>query len=138
MKYKYGLFLVAVFVVFGLLTDAHAVVEWNVEKTFNLDAPPLDMVVSGDGQCVYVLAEGGKLLIYSAADGTLKDSLVVGSHVDGITAGPREDMVFLSSRKGATIQAIQLDFIHDINTAGAPSKGPENAPVIIAVFDDFQ
>jgi hypothetical protein len=116
---------------------AHAVVEWNVEKTFKLEKPPVDVAVSGKGQWVFVLAEGGKLFIYSQ-DGVLKDSLTVGSEVDGVAAGPREDLVFLSSRKGATVQTIVLDFVYDIDTAGGPLQGPPNAPVTIVIFNDFQ
>jgi len=137
VKSRFGLFLVAVFIFFGFFASAHAVVEWNVEKTFKLEKPPLDVAVSANGQWVFVLAEGGKLFIYSQ-DGKLKDSLTVGSQVDGVASGPREDMVFLSSRKGSTIQTIVLDFVYDINTAGVPFKGPANAPVTIVVFDDFQ
>ena len=137
MKSKFGLSVVAALIFFGFFAPAHAVVEWNVEKTFKLEKPPVDVAVSGDGQWVFVLAEGGKLFIYSQ-DGMLKDSLTVDSQVDGVAAGPREDMVFLSSRKGATIQAVMLDFVYDINTAGVPFKGPANAPVTIVVFDDFQ
>lgn len=137
MKKIVGSFLVVVFISFGFFASAHAVVEWNVEKTFKLEKPPLDVAVSSDGQWVFVLAEGGKLFIYSQ-DGTLRDSLAVGGQVDGVAAGPRDDMVFLSSRKNATIQTIILDYVFDINTAGVPFKGPANAPVTIVVFDDFQ
>jgi hypothetical protein len=30
------------------------------------------------------------------------------------------------------------DRVYEINTAGAPAKGPANAPVVIAEFSDFQ
>jgi hypothetical protein len=137
VKLRGSCFLVTTFLVLGCFANAYAVVEWNVEKTFKLQKPPLDVAVSGNGQWVFVLTSGGKLLIYSAA-GELKDSLEVGSHVDGVTAGPKGDVLFLSSSKGATVQQVVLDFIYDINTAGAPTKGNANAPVTIAVFSDFQ
>ena len=137
MKHRYTSFLVAVFVVFGCFTDAFSVVEWNVQKSFKLEKPPLDVAVASSGKWIFVLAEGGNLLIYSA-DGTLKERIVVESHVDGIAAGEKEDILFLSSRKGLTVQKIELDFVYDINTAGAPFKGPKDAPVVIAVFNDFQ
>lgn len=137
MKPRSAMFLVIIAILLVFFVPGHAVVEWNVQKTLKLEKPPLDVAVSGDGQWIFVLAEGGNLFIYSQ-DGMLRDSLSVGSHVDGIAAGPREDMVFLSSYKGANIQTIILDFVFDINTAGAPFKGPANAPVTIVVFDDFQ
>jgi hypothetical protein len=137
VKYKYSWFMIAVFIVLGCFANAYGVVEWDIRKTFKLEKPPLDVAVAVNGKWVFVLAEGGKLLIYSA-DGTLKDHIMVESHVDGIAAGAREDVLFLSSRKGAIVQEIELDFVYDINTAGAPFKGPEDAPVVIAVFNDYQ
>ena len=137
MKHRYTWFLVAFFIVFGCFTDAFPVVEWNVQKSFKLEKPPLDVAVASSGKWIFVLAEGGNLLIYSA-DGTLKERIVVESHVDGVAAGAKEDILFLSSRKASTVQKIELDFVYDINTVGAPFKGPKDAPVVIAVFNDFQ
>jgi hypothetical protein len=37
-----------------------------------------------------------------------------------------------------TVQVVSLDFFQKINVSGAPFKGPEDAAVVIAVFDDFE
>jgi hypothetical protein len=137
VKHRNAFFLVAVSVMLVFAPQTDADVEWNVQKTFKLEKAPLDVAVSNSGRWVFVLTEKGRVLIYGT-DGTLKDSITVGSQVDGIAAGPKEDVLFLSSRKGATIQEIILDFIYDIDTASAPASGPANAPVIVSVFNDFQ
>jgi hypothetical protein len=129
--------MVTLFGVLICFTNAFSVVEWNVRKTFKLKKPPLDVAVASNGRWIFVLADGGNLLIYSA-DGMLKESILVGKHIDGITTGQKEDIVFLFSQQGATVQQVQIDFIYDIDTAEAPFKGPKDAPVVIAVFNDFQ
>jgi hypothetical protein len=92
---------------------------------------------SVNGKWVFILTEQGEILIY-ASNGVLRDTIVVGDSIDGIKAGPREDILFLSSRRDRTVQVITLDFIHDINITGSPFKGPADAPIAIAVYSDFQ
>jgi len=121
----------------GLFTQSLAFVEWNINKTLKLDAQPLDVAVSQNGNSIFVLTESGKILIYSS-DGNLKDKIDVGNHVDQIKSGPGEEWLFLSSRKNKTIEILHVDFIQDIDISGSPFKGTENAPVVIAVFSDFQ
>ena len=137
MKYKCTWLVMAVMMVLSCFVNAYGVVEWNIRKTLKLETPPLDVAVSSNGKWIFVLNKEGKLLIYSE-DGTLKDTIMVKKETDSIAVGPREDVLFLSSRQGTVIQEIVLDFVYDIDTADAPFKGPKNAPVIIAVFNDFQ
>ncbi len=126
-------------IVFTLFTPTHAGVEWewNLLKTVKIEGTPLDMAISKHGSWVFVLTEQGEVLIYSP-DSTLDGRILVGKSIDGIKPGPREDTLLLSSRKGKTIQIIAFDFIREINVAGSPFKGPSDAPVVIAVYSDFQ
>ena len=55
-----------------------------------------------------------------------------------IKLGPKGETLILNSGKNQTVQIVTVDFFQQINTADAPFKGPANAPVVIAVFDDFQ
>jgi hypothetical protein len=86
---------------------------------------------------VFVLTHQGEILIYSA-DGILNDKFTPGIHVDAIEAGPREDILLLTSRKNRTVKVITVNFICDINVSGSPFKGRADAPVVIAVFNDYQ
>ncbi len=137
MKYWRSIILMTCFIMAALCSQSLADVEWGVKRTFDLETAPLDVAVSMKGKRVFVLTDRGEVLIYSA-DGRLADNIRVGRHVDGIEAGPGEDMLLLTSRKNKTVQYIKLDFIYDIDVSGAPSKGPGDAPVVIAVFADFQ
>ncbi|MBT8372522.1 MAG: hypothetical protein HKO68_20500 [Desulfobacterales bacterium] len=118
-------------------THVCATVEWRIQNSVKTEAVPIDVAVSSDGKSVFVLTEDGDILIYNRY-GKLTDSINVGTHVDRIRIDPKGDRIFASSRKNKTIEIIAFDFIHKINTEGSPVKGPQDAPVIIAVFSDFQ
>jgi hypothetical protein len=68
----------------------------------------------------------------------LIDKIKVGKEIDQIQLSRLEDVLFLSSRENKTIQVVLLDFIQQINVFGSPFKGPVDAPVVIAIFSDFQ
>lgn len=118
----------------GMATDN---VEWNVYKTLKLDATPIDVAITPDGKRIFVLTDLGEVVIFSSA-AKVEAKIEVGKHVDGLKLGPRGNTLILSSGQNKTVQVVTLDFIQSINTAGAPFKGPADAPVVIAVFDDFE
>lgn len=137
MTYNLRTTLLALLILVGLAWPVRAEVEWQVRNTMQLDQQPVDMQVSLNGQWIYVLNDQGELQIYKA-NGKIMDTLKVGTQVDQISVAPRDDILFLKSRKTSTIQVVHLTYIHDIGTAGSPFKGPASAPVTIAVFTDFQ
>jgi hypothetical protein len=112
-------------------------VEWSILKTLQLEQTPIDVAVAPDGRRMFVLTEQGEIVIYSATT-QVEGKIDVGSHVDSIKLGPRGNTLILSSRENKTVEIINFDFIRKINVSGAPWKGPEDAPVVIAVFSDFQ
>ena len=139
--------MISTFVKFGLapmlltvLTTASwvlAAVEITPQKTLKTDGVPVDVAVTQDGNLTFVLTDSGSVLIYDQT-GNLTDTVEIGPHIDQIEIGPRGERLFAASRQNKTVEIITLDFIHEINTQGSPSKGPHEAPVIIAVFSDFQ
>ena len=141
MNWKYrNWILVLVFMgVSGAFTGALASdnLEWDVFQTLNLDASPIDVAVTYDGRKLFVLTDQGEILVYSTSKQP-EAKINVGKHVDGIKLGPRGDTLILSSGKNKTVQMVTIDFIQTINTAGSTFKGQEDAPIVIAVFDDFQ
>jgi DNA-binding beta-propeller fold protein YncE len=137
MKYKFTLFLLGAVIFFLMGPLCFAAVEWEILRTLKLDALPLDMAVSTDGRTIYVLADDGNIYIY-LADGTLNDKIQVGKHIDQIKIGPGGNYFFATSRQNKTVQIISLKYIFDIQITGSPAKGPNDSPVVIAVFSDFQ
>ena len=112
-------------------------VEWNILKTLQLEATPIDVALSPDGRRIFVLTEQGEVVIYSSA-AKVEAKIDVGQQVDQIKLGPRGSTLILKSGENKTVQIVSLDFIQKINVSGAPFKGAENAAVVIALFDDFQ
>ena len=117
--------------------NSHARAEWDIKKVLKLNMQPLDVAVPNNGNSIFILSKSGKILIY-AFDGQLKDEIDVGNHVDQIKAGPSDEWLFLSSRIDKTVKIVHIDFIQHIDTSGSPFLGPENAPIVITVFSDFQ
>jgi hypothetical protein len=137
MKSRFAVFLMSLLLVLTWFAYSPATVEWDVSKTLKTEQKPLDAAISANARWIFVLTEGGEVLIYSS-DGTLKEKISVGESIDGIKAGPREDILLLTSRKDSTVQFITLDFVQDINVSGSPFKGQADAPVVISTYTDFQ
>jgi hypothetical protein len=137
MKSRFAIFPVTLFLLFSWLALSPAAVEWDVAGTLNLKQKPRDAAIALNGRWIYVLTYDGEILIYSP-DGKLEDTISVGKSVEGIKAGPREDVLLLTSGKAKTVQIITLDFIQEINISGSPFKGKAEAPVAVATFNDFQ
>ena len=114
-----------------------AAVEITPQKTLKTDGVPVDVAVTQDGNLTFVLTDSGSVLIYDQT-GNLTDTIEIGPHIDQIEIGPRGERLFVTSRKNKTVEIMTLDFIHEINTLGSPTKGPPEAPMVIAVFSDFQ
>jgi DNA-binding beta-propeller fold protein YncE len=136
MRKRIGL-LLAVLVVIGFAGHGICSVELNVHQTLKPEGAPLDVAVSPSGESIYVLTDRGEILIYSM-NGSLRDRVEVSKTISAIRVGPRDEVLFLTDRAKGTIEMVTLDLIKNVNVTGSPFKGHENAPVVIAVFTDFQ
>jgi hypothetical protein len=119
------------------LPTAQASLEWKVLKDLDLKASPLDVAPSADGQWLYILTPG-EILVYSMQEGKITDQVPVGKDFDRIVSLPRANGLTLSSSTKNTIQIIMLENVFTIDVSGLPFKGPRDAPVVVAVFDDYQ
>ena len=135
---KYVIKIVFVLLI-GLICpwSASAEVEWRIEQTIKLDKKPIDMVMSAGGAYLFALTEDGIVHAYDS-DGNLKAEINVGKNVDTIACGPRENVLVLKSKRNKEIQKIVFDFIEHINIEGFPFRGNADAPVVIALFTDYQ
>ncbi len=120
-----------------MLVSTHAEVTWRIDKTFPLDQAPIDTAASTSGKWVFVLSQTGNLHIFKA-DGTLRDTITVGKHVDGIRTGAEDHQLYLQSRANKSVEMLTIDFIHDFDLTGSPIKGSPDAPVTIVEFSDFE
>ena len=116
---------------------AVADVDYNVEQTFKIDGTPVDIAIALNGRRVFVVNDQGYLLIYKP-DGNFSEKVFIGKNFDRIKATPREDVILIGNSKEQVLQVITLRYTRNINIGSAPFKGPEEAPVEIVVFSDFQ
>lgn len=129
--------ILLIVILFSFSTMALAEVEKGASKIFKLETKPIDMAVSADGKYTFILAEGGKVLIFDSS-GALKDTLKVSDSVVSIGTSPSGDFLLLADSKANTLEFLKISFVVDIDVSGLPFKGPADAPVVIAVFSDYQ
>ena len=129
--------LVPVLAVSFLPSGGSAAVEGEVLTTLPLESAPLDVAVSADGRWTFVLVQGGEVRVYGA-DGELQGTVRVKDGALGIAASPTGDRLFVSGRDPDRVEVVSVDFVHPIDVAGSPFKGPADAPVVVAVYNDFQ
>ena len=118
-------------------TVVRATTEWKIFRNLDLKATPLGVAPSLDGQRLFVLTPG-EILVYSIQEGKITDRIAVDKEIDRIVSVPRPDMLTVSSSTKKSLQVIMLESIYKIDVSGLPFKGPQDAPVTIVVFDDYQ
>jgi hypothetical protein len=112
-------------------------IDWTIIEQINLDVQPLDIATSTDGKLIFVLAPG-EVLVYSIAEGKVANRIPIDKDFDRVTYAGKNNVLILTSSTSKTLKIIQVDFLYNIAFAGLPFKGPEDAVVTIAVFNDYQ
>jgi len=121
----------------GLSPVTGADVDWTEKTELNLEASPLDIVASSDGEWLFVLTPG-HLLVYAVPENKLLKQIPVNSQFDRLAHSPKDNTLVLSSSSGRSLKFIELELVHEFDVSGLPFKGPENALVTVAVFGDYQ
>lgn len=114
-----------------------AEVELTIQQTLKPEGEVSDVAISANGKWIYILTNRGAIHVYGA-DGKLHGTVRVDESTSRMQIGPKDDMLILTNRSGGFVQVATVDFIQDIKVVGSPFKGPADAPVVIAVFSDFQ
>lgn len=107
------------------------------EKIIRLSSPPADLAVSMNGNWIYALTHEGDLLVYSG-EGNLAGSIPLGEPKSRIRVGAKEDVLLLVNPGKKSVRVVTLDFVKEIRSEGCPFKGPQDAPVVITEFTEFQ
>lgn len=137
MKTKWIAILFGVWLGTGIFSFSFAQVEWTPSGTLNVGRPILDFTISPDGKHFFVLTKGGDIFLYDR-EGKPAGKMATGKDVNSIAVSADGTRIFLSDSQTGTIAWIDYDFVLEINVSDSPYKGPVDAPVVIAVFSDFQ
>ena len=129
--------LLSVFLCWPDALPASEKIEIAFSKSLSLETEPLDVVASRDGRHVYVLTPGGNLQVYTG-DGGFLEGVALEKTYDALRPGPFPETLVAINRKDGRIDVLRISFVKEIDTMGAPAKGPADAPVEIVVFSDFQ
>jgi len=132
-----GIFLIILTSWVSASQIVHADVDWAIIKQINLGAKPLDIAASGDGKSIFILVPG-EILIYSISEDRVTNRIPIDKDFDRITHSEKTNTLILTSSSSKRLKIIQGEPIHKIDLSGLPFKGPADAAVTVAVFDDYQ
>lgn len=121
----------------GLCNVGHAAFEWKETRALPVDGQALATALSADGQWLYVLAPG-EVLIYALGESRLETRIPVDAAFDQLIYAPATNSLVLSGKTAKVIRVVELQQVHSFTYDGLAFKGPENAPVTITVFSDYQ
>ncbi|PID76182.1 MAG: hypothetical protein CSB22_00465, partial [Deltaproteobacteria bacterium] len=62
----------------------------------------------------------------------------VNKGVTAIDISPKGETLYLIDNSTGTFTSLDIDFVVDIDVTGSPFKGPEDAPVTMTIFTDFE
>jgi len=132
--------LFSIFVFFLSLlfsSNIYGAVDLTTLRQKNLDVYPQDVAASEDGNMIFILSPG-ELIIYSSEDDEIVSRSAIDTSYDKITYSGKNKTLILTSRSSKLLKIIQVEPIYEILLSSLPFKGAVDAPVTIAVFDDYQ
>jgi 2-hydroxychromene-2-carboxylate isomerase len=112
------------------------VVDVQLLKTLTLKEAVLQVAATADGNRIYVLTNGGKVEILDR-DGNSQGGFDVGPEIVSITPQGKNRLLLEDAGRHELLQLELLPRV-EISVADAPLKGRTDAPVTIAIFDDFE
>jgi len=122
---------------FFLCGSARAEVEWAELFDFSLPDKPLDIAASKDGHLVFVLTKGA-ILQFDPKTNSITGRIPVGPKFNQLLLLDEVNTLIVSSSADQSLKFISFEPIYAINMAHSPVIGPNDAPVTITVFSDYQ
>jgi len=133
-----GFFIVIVICLFAGIAFAQPIgVDWTSIGQVKLESPPLDVESTPDRDLIFVLVPG-KVVVYDNSANRELNQIPVDQSYNRLTYSTESENLVLTSSVTNELQIIQIDRVYNISVEGSPFLGPENAPITIAVFDDYE
>lgn len=126
--------------VFGLLmsvVSASAEMQVELKKRQPLGKAPLDIAQSVSDGRLFVLLEGGTVQILSP-NGQVQERFQADKEVTMLEVSPDGRRLYLGNPARNELQFIELANVYDLPVNDSATKGPDDAPVTVVLFDDFQ
>lgn len=112
------------------------VVKLKELKVLQLESAPKQVASTDDGRRMYVLTQDSELLIYTLG-GELQGRVAVDPKIDHIDPlGPQHLLLQKTSMNQAVVAMLEIS--QQIDISNSPVLGDTEAPVTIAVYDDFE
>ena len=131
---------VLLWIMIGFLLNpglVHSEVDLKTVKQIDLNAAPVDVAASEDGKLVFVLTRS-EIVVYSSDNNKIVNRITLDKDFDRIKYLRESSLLVLTSTSSKTLRFVRVDQVYDIDISGLPFQGPAQAPVTIAVFDDYQ
>ncbi len=119
------------------VSPAYAELEKTLVKSEVLNKAPLGIAQSVSDGRLFVLLEGGEVLILTA-DGVQQEHLTVDADVSTLEVSPDGQRLYLGKARSSELQLIDLAYVQPLPVNNSAVRGPANAPVTITIFSDFQ
>ncbi len=132
-----GLVFCAVFYFVVTAQLVRAEIDLRIIKHINIQEKPLDVAASADGEFIFILVPG-EVLVYSILSDGVTDRIKIDEAFDRLTYSVTNSTLIIGSSVTRALSIIQVERVYNIVLSGLPFKGPADAPVAIAVFEDYQ
>ena len=132
-----SLLLFWAFIFFLFPGIAFAELEWKDAMNLSFDLPVLDVSEFPNGKHLFILTPE-EILIYSIPDEKVEQRIPLDRVYDRIIHSSKNNTLILSSQTEKKVKIVQLEIVHNIDISGLPFLGTDNAPVLLAVFSDYQ
>lgn len=128
---------VAIASVFPLSSTALGKVAFTPVTSPEIKKPVMDTAAASDGSMIFFLTPG-EIHVYDTEKKDVIDRFPVEATYDRLTYAEGAKSLVLTSSHGTAPRIYRVEVVHEIHLDGHPVRGPESAPVTIAVFSDYQ